>query len=171
MSVAELLAECQARDINLQARGGQLDIDAPASALTDELSQRLRDAKPELLAMLQPQDAHSDAWQDVAAAAAPRPRSADPVAVEWPGAAADFCLLLTADDLPAAPFKLNPWTEVRDAGTMLRWLRADILRGPSGPRARLGTLQADLLELQRFALQAAENGSARTADGPNEKNS
>ena len=30
--------------------------------------------------------------------AAPRPRSTAPVAVEWPAAAADFCLLLTADD-------------------------------------------------------------------------
>ena len=76
-----------------------------------------------------------------------------PVAVEWPGTAADFCLLLTIDDLPPVPFWLNPWTEVRDVGRMLRYLRANILRGPSGPRAVYGALQADLRELQRFALR------------------
>ena len=84
----------------------------------------------------------------------PRPRSAAPVPAEWLAAAADFVLLLAPDDLPPVPFRLNAWTEIRDAGKFLRWLRADILRGPTGPRARLGTLQADLLELQRFVLQA-----------------
>ncbi len=55
MTAAELLTECQARHIDLQAHGGQLDIDAPAGELTPELLARLRDCKPELLAMLQPQ--------------------------------------------------------------------------------------------------------------------
>jgi hypothetical protein len=169
MSAAELLAECQARYIDLQAHGEQLDIDAPAGALTDELLQRLRDAKPELLVMLQPHYAHGDAGQDAAAVAAPR--SAVPVAVEWPGAAADFCLLLTADDLPATPFALNGWTTITDAAKFLRSLRGDIAAGPSGPRAFYGALQADLLELQRFVLQAAENESVRTGDGPKGKNS
>ncbi len=44
-----------------------------------------------------------------------------------------------------------------DVAKMLRSLRADILRGPSGPRAFYGALQADLLALQSFALQAARN--------------
>jgi hypothetical protein len=58
MTAAELLADCHARRIDLQAHGGQLDIDAPAGELTPELLARLRDAKPELLAMLAsgPQD-------------------------------------------------------------------------------------------------------------------
>ena len=73
----------------MKPNGGQLDIDAPAGALTDELLQRLRDAKPELLVMLQPQAG----GPGLAAVAAPRPQSAVPVAVEWPAAAADFCLL------------------------------------------------------------------------------
>lgn len=55
MTAAELLAECQARRIILQAHGGQLDIDAPAGILTPELLARLRTCKAELLAMLQPQ--------------------------------------------------------------------------------------------------------------------
>lgn len=161
MSAAELLAECQARNIVLEPNEGELDIDAPAGALTDELLQRLRDAKPELLAMLQPQAG----GLDLAAATARRPRSAVPVAVEWPAAAADFVLLLAPDDLPPVPFKLNPWTQVTNAANFLRSLRADILRGPSGPRAFYGALQADLLALQRLVLQAAENESARTGDG------
>ncbi len=86
-----------------------------------------------------------------------RSRSSNPASGrDWPAdvaALADFCLLLTADDLPAVPFHLNPWTEVRDAGKMLRSLRADILRGPSGPRARYGALQADLRRLHDFLIR------------------
>ena len=102
------------------------------------------------------------AKQDLAAVAAPRPRPAVPVAVVWPAAAADFCLLLAPDDLPPVPFRPNAWTEVRDAGKFLRWLQADIRRGPSGPRAFYGALQADLQALQRFALQASDR---RQQDG------
>ncbi|MCR9293451.1 MAG: hypothetical protein NXI32_12075 [bacterium] len=75
------------------------------------------------------------------------------VSVEWPAAAADFCLLLTPEDLPPVPFMLNAWTEVRDADKKLRSLRADIIRGPNSPRAFYGALQADLLELRRFVLK------------------
>lgn len=108
-------------------------------------------------------DAHGGAGQDLAAVAAPRPQSSVPV--EWPAAAADFVLLLASDDLPPAPFRLNAWTEVRDAGKMLGWLRAHIVRGPGGPRAFYGGLQADLLALQRFALaaQSARVGSSDDA--------
>lgn len=106
-----------------------------------------------------------DGSQDPAAApqatAGPRPRAAVPVAIEWPAAAADFALLLAPDDLPPAPFNLNPWTAVQDAAKFLRWLRADIRRGPSGPRAFYGALQSDLLALQRFALQAADDRQRR----------
>jgi hypothetical protein len=86
-----------------------------------------------------------------------RPHESAPVPIEWPAAAADFCLLLAPDDLPLVPFKLNAWTEVRDAGKMLQALRGDIAAGSSGPRAFYGALQVDLPVLQRFALQAAEN--------------
>lgn len=86
----------------------------------------------------------------------PRMRPATPVAVEWPAAAADFCLLLTPDDLPPFPFRLNPWTVVQNASNFLRWLQADTRRGPSGPRAFYGALQRDLQDLQWFALEAAD---------------
>ena len=77
------------------------------------------------------------------------------MAVEWPTEAADFCLLLATDDLPPVPFKLNPWTEVRDRAKFLRWLQTDARRGPSGPRAFYGAMQRDLQDLKRFALQEA----------------
>lgn len=161
MTAAELLAECQARDIDLQAHNGQLDIDAPAGALTDEILQRLRDAKAKLLMILG--TAAAPATTD------PNSRRAFPVAVEWPAAAADFCLLLTVDDLPPVPFKLNGWSTITDVAKFLRRLQADTLRGPSGPRAFYGALQADLLELRRFVLQFSKNEAAKTGDGPTEK--
>jgi len=149
-----LLTQCEALGIRLAADCDGLAIDAPRGALTPDLLARLKAQKADLLAMLRADNAdahHGDAGQDLAV---PRPRSAIPVAVEWPTAAADFVLLLTADDLPKTPFQLNDWTEVRDAGKMLRSLRGDILRGPSGPRAFYGALQADLLALRRFAMSA-----------------
>ena len=73
------------------------------------------------------------------------------VPIEWPAAAADFCLRLAPDDLPQVPFRLNDWTTVSDAARFLRSLQADIKRGPSGPRAFYGALQNELIELQQFA--------------------
>jgi hypothetical protein len=166
-----LLAECDALRIVLTAVDEQIEIDAEQEKLTPELLARLKQNKAELLALLRSAGQlsfprNNPVWigersdlqpPDMAAAAAPRPRPAVPVAVEWPAAAADFALLLAVDDLPPVPYRSNAWTETRDAGKLLRWLRADILRGPGGPRAFYGALQADLRELQRFALQAADN--------------
>lgn len=156
MNAAELLAECHTRDIILHPNGGQLDIDAPAGALTDELLQRMRDAKPELLAILRSDaealqaqreaeaereaiqwcetgPAHEveaalreaidgfeklyrgDAKQDLAAAA-PRPRSAVPVAVEWPTVA-------------------DRWVDYPEAG------KADEVIDPPDPCPECGTLE------------------------------
>ncbi len=52
MTVAELLADCHARHIDLQAHGGQLDVDAPAGELTPDLIAPLTAHKGELLALL-----------------------------------------------------------------------------------------------------------------------
>ena len=172
-ATTELLTELQALGVVLAADGDRLCFH-PRDKVTPDLLARLRDCKAELLTMLQPgnsgngyetpsepgENGGSVAIASVAdsrdPAATPRTRPSDPVPVEWPGAAADFCLLLTADDLPPVPFRLNPWTEVRDAGKMLRRLRANILRGPGGPRAFYGALQSDLEELRGFALAAGE---------------
>ncbi len=97
------------------------------------------------------------AWQDLAAV---RPSPAAPVPIPWPAAPTGFCLLLAPDELPPVPFRLNAWTTIQDTERFLRSLRADIERGPRGPRAFYGALQAELIELQQFALRWAEKGSA-----------
>ena len=73
------------------------------------------------------------------------------VPIQWPAAAADFCLRLAPGDLPPVPFRLNAWTTVSVTGRFLRSLQADIERGPSGPRAFYGALQNELIKLQQFA--------------------
>ena len=154
MSATDLLAECQARDIDLRAHGGQLDIDAPAGVVSTELLQRLRDAKPELLRILTSPATPSTIDREI--------QRVFTIAVDSPAAIADFCLLLTVDDFPPVPFQLNPWTEVRNAGKMLEYLRSRILRGLSGPKVQLDAMQADLRAIKRFVMHAAENNSAKS---------
>ena len=149
MSATELLAECHAHDIYLRTHEGQLDIDAPAGVLTNELLQRLRDAKPELLRILASPAPPSTIDREI--------HRVFTVEVDSPAAVADFCLLLTVDDLPPVPFRLNAWTEVRDGSKMLQSLRSDILRGLSGPSVNLGALHAKLLALKQAVMLAAEN--------------
>jgi hypothetical protein len=85
--------------------------------------------------------------------------NAAPVPIDWPAAAADFCLRLAPGDLPPVPFRLNACTTVSDARRFLRSLQADIERGPSGPRAFYGALQAELIELQQFAHSGQKGGN------------
>ena len=76
-------------------------------------------------------------------------RHADICQVDWPVALTDFVLLLGADDLPPT-FSLGPGRVVVDSAKYLRWLQADIRRGPTGPRARYGVLQSDLERLREM---------------------
>jgi len=51
----------------------------------------------------------------------------------WPKDVAvlvDFVLLLSVDDLPPAPFDFGSGATVVDAAMFLRWLQADVRRGP-----------------------------------------
>lgn len=77
----------------------------------------------------------------------------------WPGALADWVLLLEPDDLPDR-FVLRPGVRVVDRTRFLNRLRNDIQQGPSGPRARFGGLQRDLLNLHAVLL-----GGQATARG------
>lgn len=52
-----------------------------------------------------------------------------------------------ADDLPPAPFQLQPWVTITDAGAWLEGIRREVSLGPGGARACLGTLQGDLRSL------------------------
>ena len=49
--------------------------------------------------------------------------------------------------LPSAPFSIGPGRTVTDAAAWLARLRTDALDGPTGARARMGALQADLAAL------------------------
>ncbi|HEY3392414.1 MAG TPA: hypothetical protein VGK58_06895 [Lacipirellulaceae bacterium] len=71
----------------------------------------------------------------------------------WPaaiGALADFVLLLTAEDLPPAPFAFRQYSTVVDAEKFLRLLQADIRAGPHGQRS--GCLHDDLCRLHKIVL-------------------
>ncbi|MEO8495286.1 MAG: hypothetical protein ABI614_09460 [Planctomycetota bacterium] len=90
-----------------------------------------------------------------------RSRLSNPASAgDWPAdvaALADFVLLLSVDDLPAAPFDDGPAATVVDAAKYLRWLQADVRRGPNGPRARYGAIQDDLRRLRDMLISGVAN--------------
>jgi hypothetical protein len=51
MSAIELIRQCRAAGIRLQARGDRLHVEAPVSSVTPELRQALIDHKADLLAL------------------------------------------------------------------------------------------------------------------------
>jgi hypothetical protein len=60
MSAAELLRECEALGIQLSPKGdGTLHVTAPAGALTPDLRERLVAAKPQILALLEEEEAQA----------------------------------------------------------------------------------------------------------------
>jgi hypothetical protein len=54
------------------------------------------------------------------------------------------------DALPTSAFHLRPGEFVRDPVAWLARIRADVARGPTGPRACYGALQADLRRLHEL---------------------
>jgi len=48
------------------------------------------------------------------------------------------------ENLLPVPFKLQPCVTITEVTVWLESIRREVLRGPSGPRARLGVLQEDL---------------------------
>lgn len=83
----------------------------------------------------------------------PPPQPSESPDESWPHAAADFALLLTADDLPAR-FQLRQSVEISQPAFFLAWLRRNIPLGPSGPYATGNTIQDDLVSLRDFLLRA-----------------
>jgi len=51
---------------------------------------------------------------------------------------------LTAADLPAGPFKLQPWVTIGNGAVWLKHIQREVAQGVTGPRARLGGLQEDV---------------------------
>jgi hypothetical protein len=109
------LAECKRRGVVLAATPTGVRGRAPRDSMTSELSAAILENRDDVRQVL--------------------------LSVDWPagvGVAADFALLLTTDDLPAAPFGFGPGCMVVDVVKFLAALRSDIRRGPHGPRARPG---------------------------------
>ena len=135
MTAAKLLVDLKRRGIELVADGDKLRY-RPQSRMTPDLVRRLSDHKPALLALIGQPEAHDRCERH-----------------DWPAAVADFVLLLTPDDLPATPFAFGgPHCVVVDRCKFLTSLRADIGRGPSGPRAIRGAMQADLRQLRDLLI-------------------
>ncbi|HUY32080.1 MAG TPA: hypothetical protein VMV69_04810 [Pirellulales bacterium] len=89
--------------------------------------------------------AESENWC-ISATLTQAPRAND--VAPWPGAAADFAMLLTADDLPGVPFQFGgPHCVIADGRRFLASLQADVRRGIDGPRAMYGAVQTDLIRL------------------------
>ena len=83
------------------------------------------------------------------------PESSPIAAATWPvdvGALADFVLLLSVEDLPAAPFVLEPHRTVIDADKYLRALQRDVAAGPGGPRALTGDLYQELQRIHNLVI-------------------
>ena len=62
LPATELLAQLERSGIEVRAKDGKLQINAPAGALTPELQAELRRRKPELLALLAGDASEEDAW-------------------------------------------------------------------------------------------------------------
>jgi hypothetical protein len=61
---------------------------------------------------------------------------------------AEWALSLTPDDLPPAPWNLRPGEVVADNAGFLAALQRECRAAPRGPRAKMGTLQAELRRLR-----------------------
>lgn len=68
---------------------------------------------------------------------------------DWPAELVAWANCLVPDDLPKQ-FQLRQGVEVIDREKFLRWIHADIARGPAGPRGASGALVSDLRHLQRI---------------------
>ena len=174
MKAIDLLEFCQSNGVRLTlSKAGRLKIGAPGELLTDDLISELKKHKDEISRLLARQ-ARSERFAETARrlrAKNPLPlriastkrglfpmaqrsaRHCSDLPVPWPGDAADFCLLLTPDDLPEVPFDFSPGIMVMDAGKFLTWLKRDIKLGENSPRAVTGALQRDLVRLRELLIK------------------
>lgn len=77
-------------------------------------------------------------------------------------AAVDFVLLLSPDDLPAAPFEFEPGRTIVDREKFLRSIQDDVRMGQHGPRAVAGVLHQDLLAIRSLVVSAMLRPSINT---------
>ena len=126
MTAAELVREVEVAGGRLiPLDDGGLRVAAP-EPLPDDLVNRLRQHKPEVIAILTRADLQASGWDAETAAL-----------IEW---------FLTTSP-PRAPFTLSKAVVVAHPARWWEALRCDLAAGPNGPRARYGALQQDLRRL------------------------
>ena len=89
----------------------------------------------------------------------PPARSADSPA-SWDADAAELVAWFqnAGDSLPVEPFDLCSGCRVVEPSRFYASLRSEIATGPTAPRARLGTLQADLRRLRDIVRKDNDTG-------------
>lgn len=147
--IEDLLDTGRRAGLEIAFEGDRLLVRGPKDA--GDVAQALIDRKAELRSLL--------ATGKRSSAPAPSPAPPKPPFTAWPdadtAAAADFCLLLTRDDLPPAPFEFGGrWCIVINRERFLAGIQADAKAGPRGPRAKTGALRVDLLRLRTMLLDS-----------------
>lgn len=163
MNAISLLEEIQRMGITLKAVGDKLRF-RPVDAVDQETLELLKAHKAELLASLRSRDARpSNACR---LTARPNRQGFDATDVfdgpqitphskrapgAWPSELTDLIEWFQAnrEGLPTSPYRLLPGVRVIEAERFYCSLERDIMRGPSGPRARFGGLLHDLAALRR----------------------
>ncbi len=126
MSAIEALREMEAAGGRMELLGdGRLHIEAP-EPLPDDLMDRIRANKPEIVAMLAGHADKRGAWDADTARL-----------IEW----------FQRTPPPDKPFDLCKGVTVARPDIWWTALMRDIAEGPNGPRARYGAVQADLRRL------------------------
>jgi hypothetical protein len=150
-TVADVLAECRRLGIALESTDSGVKCTAPKGAMTAALAASVKAHRDEIRQLLTAESKHE--CEHDAAHGSSRGDERTRELATWPahiGALADLVLLLTAEDLPAAPFTLRQESVVVDAEKFLHAIQADIRAGPYGPRS--GSLQRDLCRLSAAVL-------------------
>ena len=128
MSAVEALHEMEAAGGRVKLLGdGRLHIEAP-EPLPDDLVDRIRANKPEIVAMLAGHADKRGAWDAETARL-----------IEW----------FMRTPPPAQPFELCRGVVILKPALCLTALKRDIAEGPNGPRARYGAVLSDLKRLAR----------------------
>ena len=155
MESIRLMDEATAAGMTIHLDGESLVVRGPRSA--ERLAKEQLSRKSEIIRLLHSGDGNTNRSNPAKTriVSPPQLEQATKVggaSIHWPAALADFVLLLVPGDLPAPPFLITPAVQIVSRERFLNWLKADIYRGPTGPRARWGALQSDLQRLRDLLL-------------------
>lgn len=178
-AVLDILRDVEAAGGTVAVEGADLRLRAD-KPLPDALVNALREHKAEVINLLAAKAAHaqySETAADVQTAEhsspAKRKHVSDSAKVApappstWTGETAEHAAWFLASESPTEPFKLKPGVTVARPAPYWRQMRADVMAGPTGPRAFYGAIQDDLqclferfVDVERAAIMEIDgNGS------------